>query len=78
VGAYPKRIFHGHVERLSAGTGAAFSLLPPENATNNFTKVVQRLPVRIAIDSGADDAHSLRLGMSAVVTVIVRKVATLD
>src|SRR5207253_5546606 len=69
VDAYPGRVFRGHVESLSPGTGATFSLLPPENATGNFTKVVQRVPIRIAIDSGVDATHPLRLGMSVNATV---------
>jgi membrane fusion protein (multidrug efflux system) len=66
-------MFHGHVESLRAGTGAVFSLLPPENATGNFTKVAQHLPVRIAIESGADATHPRRLGMSVVATVTVTR-----
>jgi membrane fusion protein (multidrug efflux system) len=69
VDAYPGRSFRGHVASLSAGTGAVFSLLPPENASGNFTKVVQRVPVKIAIDEGLDDRHPLRIGMSCTVTV---------
>ncbi|HEU4751560.1 MAG TPA: HlyD family secretion protein, partial [Armatimonadota bacterium] len=69
VDAYPGRVFHGHVESFSPGTGAVFSLLPPENATGNFTKVVQRVPVRIVIDAGIDPRHPLRLGMSVEATV---------
>jgi membrane fusion protein (multidrug efflux system) len=65
-GAY---IYHGRVEGMSAGTGAAFSLLPPQNASGNWIKVVQRVPVRIQIDD-ADLAKSpLRVGLSATVTV---------
>jgi len=71
VDSYPGRQFRGHVSSLSPGTGAIFSLLPPENATGNFTKIVQRLPVKIEVDSGADENHRLRLGMSVVVTVDV-------
>jgi membrane fusion protein, multidrug efflux system len=63
------RVYRGWVESLSAGTGAAFSLLPPENATGNWVKIVQRLPVRIAIDPGSDADHSLRLGLSVHVEV---------
>jgi membrane fusion protein (multidrug efflux system) len=63
------REYRGWVESLSAGTGAAFSLLPPENATGNWVKVVQRLPVRIAIDPASNADHSLRLGLSAHVEV---------
>ncbi len=65
----PDRTYRGWVESLSAGTGAAFSLLPPENATGNWVKIVQRLPVRIAIDQGSDPDHSLRLGLSVHVEV---------
>jgi membrane fusion protein, multidrug efflux system len=62
-------IYHGRVEGMSAGTGAAFSLLPPQNASGNWIKVVQRVPVRIQIDE-ADLAKSpLRVGLSATVTV---------
>ena len=60
----PAHEYHGWVESLSAGTGAAFSLLPPENATGNWVKIVQRLPVRIAIDPAANADRSLRLGLS--------------
>ncbi|HEX6041099.1 HlyD family secretion protein [Longimicrobium sp.] len=70
VDAYPGRAFHGRVESLSPATGAKFSLLPPDNATGNYTKVVQRIPVKIRVDeSRADAAHPLRPGMSAEVVV---------
>jgi membrane fusion protein (multidrug efflux system) len=72
VDAYPGREFTGKVESLSPATGARFALLPPDNATGNFTKVVQRVPVRIAVESGADPEHSLRPGMSVVVTISTR------
>jgi membrane fusion protein (multidrug efflux system) len=62
----------GHVESIAAATGARFSLLPPENATGNFVKVVQRLPVRIRLDRGQDPEHQLRPGMSVDVRVKVR------
>jgi membrane fusion protein (multidrug efflux system) len=65
----PGRTYNGWVESLSAGTGAAFSLLPPENATGNWVKIVQRLPVRIAIDDASNTDHSLRLGLSTHVEV---------
>jgi len=58
------RTFSGHVESLAGGTGAVFSLLPPENATGNYVKVVQRLPVRIRFNPGQDPDHQLRPGMS--------------
>jgi membrane fusion protein (multidrug efflux system) len=70
--AYPGRDFHGHVESLSPATGSKFSLLPPDNATGNFVKVVQRVPVRIALDDSNDPAHPLRPGMSVHVSVQTR------
>ena len=68
VDAYPRRHFKGRVESLSPATGARFSLLPPDNATGNFTKVVQRVPVRIRPEQ-VDTAHPLRPGMSVVTTI---------
>jgi membrane fusion protein (multidrug efflux system) len=65
-------IFHGHVVGLGMGTGSAFALLPAQNATGNWIKVVQRLPVRIALDPGELAAHPLRIGLSTVVTVDLR------
>jgi membrane fusion protein (multidrug efflux system) len=70
VDAYPGRTFAGHVESLQAGSGAAFSLLPPENATGNYVKVVQRVPVKIVFDE-APDVH-LGPGMSVIPRVRVR------
>jgi membrane fusion protein (multidrug efflux system) len=69
VDAYPGRVFHGKVESLSPATGARFALLPPDNATGNFTKVVQRVPVRIAVDPNTDPSAPLRPGMSVDVTI---------
>jgi len=65
----PDRVYRGRVESISAGTGAAFALLPAENATGNWVKIVQRLPVRIAIDPGSNGDASLRLGLSVHVEV---------
>ena len=62
-------IFHGHVKGMSAGTGAAFSLLPAQNASGNWIKVVQRVPVRIQIDDADLVKSPLRVGLSATVTV---------
>jgi membrane fusion protein (multidrug efflux system) len=70
VDAYPGRTFAGHVESLQAGSGAAFSLLPPENATGNYVKVVQRVPVKIVFDE-PPDVH-LGPGMSVIPRVRVR------
>jgi membrane fusion protein (multidrug efflux system) len=66
---YPDRVFHGTVQSLSGGSGAAFSLLPPQNATGNWVKVTQRVPVRVRIDD-ADPQHPLRIGTTATVKVL--------
>ncbi len=63
------KTYTGVVDSISAGTGAAFSLLPPENATGNWVKVVQRLPVKIKIDPSTDPEHKLRVGLSVQVAV---------
>jgi membrane fusion protein (multidrug efflux system) len=65
----PDRVYSGRVEGISAGTGAAFALLPAENATGNWVKIVQRLPVRVAIDPASNRDASLRLGLSVHVEV---------
>ena len=70
IDAYPGRVFRGHVDSIQAGSGAAFSLLPPENATGNFVKVVQRVPVKIVFDEPPD--VYIGPGMSVVPTVRVR------
>ncbi len=72
VDAYGGREFKGHVDSLAAATGSRFSLLPPENATGNFVKVVQRVPVRIAIDEKQDAQQLLRPGMSVTAKVYTR------
>jgi membrane fusion protein, multidrug efflux system len=69
VDAYPGVTFHGQVESLAAATGARFSLLPPDNATGNFTKVVQRVPVKIVFTGPPDPRHPLRVGMNVNATV---------
>ncbi len=70
IDAYPGKTFHGHVASIQAGSGTAFSLLPPENATGNFVKVVQRVPVKIVFDS--PPGVYLGPGMSVVPSVKVR------
>jgi len=70
VDMYPGHAFHGKVESLAGGTGAAFSLLPPQNANGNWVKVAQRVPVRVSIDD-PDTAHPLRVGATATVTVSI-------
>jgi membrane fusion protein (multidrug efflux system) len=69
--AYPGRPLHGKVISLAGGTGSRFALLPPDNASGNFVKVVQRVPVRIAIDLEEDETLALRAGLSAEVSVRV-------
>ena len=68
----PGKTFQGHVESLAPGTGAVFSVIPPENATGNFTKIVQRVPVRIALDDGEARLGALRPGLSTTVSVDTR------
>lgn len=73
---YPGYIYHAHVDSISIGTGSAFALLPPENATGNWVKVVQRVPVRIAFDRD-QDLSRLRAGMSVIVDIDTRRRRTL-
>ncbi len=72
VDAYPDRDLTGRVASVSPASGAVFSLLPPENATGNFTKIVQRIPVRIALDAHTLEGHRLRPGMSVTAVVDTR------
>jgi membrane fusion protein (multidrug efflux system) len=71
VDAYDRE-YMGKVERIAGASGARFSLLPPENATGNYVKVVQRIPVRLALDPGQNSDHMLRQGMSVTPTVELR------
>jgi membrane fusion protein (multidrug efflux system) len=71
--SYPGRVFEGRVDSIMAGTGAVFSLFPAENATGNFVKVVQRIPVKIVLDKDTDKEHVLRIGMSVVPTIVIEK-----
>jgi multidrug resistance efflux pump len=66
------RTFRGRVLNIAAASGARFSLLPPENATGNYVKVVQRIPVKIVFDGGQDAEHLLRPGMSVEPNVSIR------
>lgn len=66
------RDYKGRVERIAGASGARMSLLPPENATGNYVKVVQRIPVRISLDPGQNQDHALRPGMSVTPTVDIR------
>lgn len=72
VDAYPDKVFRAHVDSLQMGTGSAFSLLPPENATGNYVKVVQRVPVKIVFDEPQDPNHMLAPGMSVVPEVRIK------
>jgi membrane fusion protein, multidrug efflux system len=68
----PGQVFHGHVLSLAPATGAVFSVIPPENATGNFTKIVQRVPVRIALDDNDATLGKIRPGLSTYATVDTR------
>jgi membrane fusion protein (multidrug efflux system) len=72
VDAYAGREFKGHIDSIAAATGSRFSLLPPENATGNYVKVVQRVPVKILLETGQDPQRLLRPGMSVVPTVYTK------
>jgi len=72
IDTYPGKVFTGKVDSIMAGTGAAFSLFPPENALGNYVKIVQRIPVKIVFDKTADQSHILRIGMSCVPTIITK------
>ena len=68
----PGHIFHGHLLSLAPATGAVFSVIPPENATGNFTKIVQRVAVRIALDDNDPNLGMIRPGLSMIATVDTR------
>ncbi|MBB4867903.1 membrane fusion protein (multidrug efflux system) [Pseudomonas nitritireducens] len=68
----PGKVFHGHLDSLAPATGAQFSILPPENATGNFTKIVQRVPVRVHLDDADGRLGNLRPGLSVLVAVDTR------
>jgi membrane fusion protein (multidrug efflux system) len=70
VDTFPDKKIRGRVESIMAGTGSAFSLFPPENATGNFVKIVQRIPVKIVLDKN-QEIPPLRVGMSVVPTILV-------
>jgi membrane fusion protein (multidrug efflux system) len=72
VDAYPDRVFQGKVDSLQAGTGAQFSLLPPENAVGNYVKIVQRVPVKIVFDAALDPELDIAPGLSVVPEVKVQ------
>jgi len=72
VDTFQGRKFKGTVDSIMAGTGSAFTLFPPENASGNYVKVVQRVPVKIVLTRGEDPGHILRIGMSVIPTILVR------
>ncbi len=72
VDALPDQIFTGHVDSIAPATGATFAAIAPDNATGNYTKVVQRLPVKIVLDQNQKNLAQLRVGMSAVPDIDVR------
>ena len=72
VDTYPGAVFKARVDSIQAGSGAVFSLLPPENATGNFVKVVQRVPVKLVFEPGENSRHLLVPGMSVVPTIAIR------
>ncbi len=72
VDSYPGKVFKGNVDSIMAGTGVSFSLFPAENATGNYVKVVQRIPIKIVLQEGADKDHILRIGMSVEPTVLAK------
>ena len=72
VDALPDQVFTGHVDSIAPATGATFSAISPDNATGNYTKVVQRLPVKIVLDEGQPNLAQLRVGMSAVPEINVQ------
>ncbi len=72
VDAAGRRAYHAHVDSIAAATGATFSLLPAENASGNFVKVVQRVPVKVVLDAGENSDHAIRPGMSVTATVWIK------
>ncbi|MBA4392822.1 MAG: hypothetical protein C0407_04635 [Desulfobacca sp.] len=73
VDTFPGKKLQGRVESIMAGTGSAFSLFPPENATGNFVKIVQRIPVKIVLDQDQQDRPPLRVGMSVNPTILINE-----
>jgi membrane fusion protein (multidrug efflux system) len=69
VDAFPGAIFRGKVEEIAPASGSQFALLPPDNATGNFTKIVQRVPVKIVLQPGQTELDRLRPGLSVIATI---------
>jgi len=72
VDSFPGKVFKGKVDSIMAGTGVSFSLFPAENATGNYVKVVQRIPIKIVFQEGTDKEHLLRIGMSVEPVVLAK------
>jgi membrane fusion protein (multidrug efflux system) len=72
VDAYPALKLHGHIDSIQLGSGSKFTAFPAENATGNFVKIVQRVPVKIVIDDGMDPNRPLPLGLSVTPTVSLK------
>jgi membrane fusion protein, multidrug efflux system len=69
VDAFPGVVFHGKVDQVAPASGSQFALLPPDNATGNFTKIVQRVPVKIVLQPGQAELDRLRPGLSVIATI---------
>ncbi|MGX1317538.1 membrane fusion protein (multidrug efflux system) [Bradyrhizobium sp. USDA 377] len=76
VDTFPGQLVHGHVDSIAPASGQEFALLPPDNATGNFTKIVQRIPVKIVLDTETALAIALRPGMSVIPTIATRSAPT--
>ena len=76
IDTFPGQVVHGHVDSIAPASGQEFALLPPDNATGNFTKIVQRIPVKIALDAETAPAIELRPGMSVIPTIATRSAPT--
>ncbi|WP_439407896.1 HlyD family secretion protein [Bradyrhizobium sp. DASA03076] len=76
VDTFPGQVVHGHVDSIAPASGQEFALLPPDNATGNFTKIVQRIPVKIALDAETQPVIELRPGMSVIPTIATRSAPT--
>ncbi len=76
IDTFPGRVAHGHVDSIAPASGQQFALLPPDNATGNFTKIVQRIPVKIVLDPDGAPSGDLRPGMSVTPTIDTRSAKT--
>jgi membrane fusion protein (multidrug efflux system) len=72
IDTFPGKVFEGHVDSIQRGTGAKFSMFPPENASGNFVKVIQRIPIKIVFDGNPEEKYDFSIGMSVVPEIKVR------